>query len=357
MKVLLALLMASCAATSAPSLEHIVPEWTALHTGSSASLRGISVGKDGTIWAGGSDGTILRSTNQGQAWEAVGPDDPDADYRDVEGLDRDRAFAIRITEPAQIIGTQDGGDSWQVLYESDREESFFDSIALFEGGGGVVFGDPQDGVFEVLRSDDGVVWNAVPADQLPQPKVGEAAFAASGTCVAALGDRVWIGTGGQAARVIRSSNRGKTWKTVNTAIRQNTGTAGIYSVAFRDNKHGIVIGGDYTQPRLGGMNAAITEDGGKTWLPPEVFPQGYRSSVAPVPGLPRCWVAVGREGCDYSIDDGRQWLPTGTGLDDSRTEVTGYFALAFGSNGIGYAVGPEGRAARVELKERLPGAR
>lgn len=42
-------------------------------------------------------------------------------------------------------------------------------------------------------------------------------------------------------------------------------TAGIFSVAFSDLKHGVVVGGDYTKPHEAALNAAFTADGGATW--------------------------------------------------------------------------------------------
>lgn len=325
--------------------------WRPLETGSEASLRGISVGADGSVWASGSEGTILRSLDQGENWQALGPDDPAGDYRDVEAIDAESALAIRITEPAQIVVTRDGGASWQILYESPRATSFFDSIELLDGGGFVVFGDPQEGVFEVLRSTDMIHVQAVSKSDLPEPKDGEAAFAASGTCVAAVGDRVWIGTGGQAARVLRSEDQGQTWDPVEAPLRQDTATAGIYSVAFKDRDQGVIVGGDYTQPKLGGKNAAVSVDGGKSWVPSESPPRGYRSGVAAIPGPGDLWVAVGRAGCDFSQDGGRTWFPTGPWNPRSEWEVPGYYAVAFGEGGIGYAVGSMGRVARIQAEE------
>ncbi|MFT7679402.1 MAG: photosystem II stability/assembly factor-like uncharacterized protein, partial [Planctomycetota bacterium] len=112
--LLLVLLLASCAVR-----QPLVPRWTPLNTGSEASLRGVTVAADGSVWISGSGGSVLRSEDQGATWLAVGPSDTEGDYRDVEALDAQRAYAIRITEPAQVIATEDGGATWQVRYEAD----------------------------------------------------------------------------------------------------------------------------------------------------------------------------------------------------------------------------------------------
>lgn len=344
---LLLFTLAVCTACASTGSRDFTLRWTPLETGSDASLRGISVAADGTVWASGSGGTVLRSTDRGATWESVGPGQggDGGDYRDVEAIDAQRSMAIRITEPARILATDDGGRSWRVRHESSNPASFFDSIALLPGGGALVFGDPQGGVFELLRSDDGTAFEAVEAGDLPAPLVNgestEGAFAASGTCIVTAGDLAWVGTGVGAARVLRSEDGGRTWSAHETPMRTATGTSGIYSVAFRDGLHGMLVGGDYTEPELGGDNAAWSGDGGRTWNPAEVFPGGYRSGVAPVSGEPEAWLAVGRAGCSWSRDGGRTWEDAGDG--------TGYYAVAFGPGGIGYAVGADGRAARIEV--------
>ena len=77
----------------------------------------------------------------------------------------------------------------------------------------------------------------------------EAAFAASGTCVVSHGaQHAWIGTGGKSTRVLRSVDGGASWTASAAPMLSGKNTTGIYSVAFRDAQHGVVVGGDYTTP-------------------------------------------------------------------------------------------------------------
>lgn len=315
--------------------------WERLATGSSASLRGLSAPGGGIVWASGSSGTVLRSLDHGATWTPCGlPGDEAADLRDIEAVDADTAYAITITAPARVVKTSDAGRTWRVLFESDDKRSFYDSIALLDDGGGIVFGDPRDGVFEVLRSSDRENWQRVPATALPIAREGEAAFAASGTCVVAHGKHhAWIGTGGMSARVLRTSDGGRTWSAAETPMIQGEATTGIYSVAFLDDQRGIVVGGDYTTPDDATSNAAVSVDGGASWTAVTTGLSGYRSAVAFVPGRADVLVAVGRAGCDWSSDGGRSWRPFAEG--------EGYYALAFAPDGEGYAVGAGGRAARL----------
>lgn len=344
------LLLSSCTITVNRNEHHGSPRWVALSTGTAAGLRGVSAVSADVLWVSGSSGTVLRSLDGGRSWQNRDFSDQDSDLRDIEAVDADTAYAITITTPARIVRTIDGGRTWSVLHESGDQRSFYDSLALLREPsaarspvGALAFGDPLDGSFEVLRCPDGQHWEQVGAANLPPALAGEAAFAASGTCIVAHSDRhAWIGTGGQHARVLRSTDGGRSWLAAPTPLRQGAPTSGIYSIAFRDEQVGVIVGGDYTQPELAGENAALTTDGGVTWKLAQRGPSGYRSAVAYVPGHDQLLVAVGRAGCDWSSDGGRTWEPFGP-----QGEGAGYYALSFAPDGTGYAVGADGRVARL----------
>ena len=91
---------------------------------------------------------------------------------------------------------------------------------------------------------------------------------------------IWFATGGRAARVFHSPDRGQTWQAFDTPILHGPDSAGIFSIAFRDPLHGVIAGGDYKHPNDDGPNLAFTEDGGKTWTLSPLHPQAYFSAVA-----------------------------------------------------------------------------
>ncbi len=332
------LFLAGCAS----SAQFTSARWIPLETGSDASLRGVCAVGRGVVWASGSNGTVLRSTDGGLSWDTfevpAAPGDGPNDLRDIEALDDQRAWVISITEPARILRTEDGGATWTVVH-TGHAASFYDSIALFDDGDAVVYGDPVDGVFDVVRSEDGVAWNPVPSDALPMPAEGEAGFAASGTCVVTYGDRhAWIGTGGTSARVLRSRDSGRTWSAAETPMRQGAETTGIYSVAFRSADDGVIVGGQYDEPELAGANAAWSDDGGASWQAARRPPSGYRSGVVWLPACGPRALAVGRAGCSLTQDGGRTWF------DVPGDE--GFYAVSAARNGDVFAVGADGRAAR-----------
>jgi len=91
----------------------------------------------------------------------------------------------------------------------------------------------------------------------------------------------WIGAGsGRKARVLLTTDRGRTWKVADTPLKAGP-SAGIFSVAFRDARHGVVAGGDYTKEKER-RQSRRDKRRRVTWTLVKGL-SGYRSVVAYVP--------------------------------------------------------------------------
>ncbi len=321
------------------------PVWTPQQSGVTARLRGVTAVNDRVAWASGSGGTILRTRDGGSSWQQLSiPGSEKLDFRDVDAVGEDVAFALSIGpgESSRIYKTADGGQNWALQFTNTDQKAFFDAMAFWDAERGIAFSDSVDGQLVILRTDNGGrTWTRVANAGLPSALENEGAFAASGTNVAVYGrDHVWVGTGAAAvARVLRSIDGGVTWSAAATPLAAGP-SSGIFSIAFRDALHGIVVGGDYRKEGEAVDNAAITEDGGRTWSAVRGL-SGFRSVVAYVPGtnLPEL-VAVGPQGADYSRDDGRSWT--------ALTGATGLHTFAFARTGrVGWGAGENGRIARL----------
>jgi photosystem II stability/assembly factor-like uncharacterized protein len=204
----------------------------------------------------------------------------------------------------------------------------------------VAVSDSVDGQFVILMtSDGGASWVSVPASALPPALPNEGFFAASGTNVTvAAPNHIWVGTGAASeTRVLRSSDGGRTWALAKTPLSAGP-SAGIFSIAFADAKHGIVVGGDYKAESVAGDNAALTSDGGATWTLVRGL-SGFRSVVAYRPGDASTIVAVGPSGTDMSFDRGKTWTPVAG---------PGFHAFSFArGGGVGFGVGEKGSAGRL----------
>jgi len=312
-----------------------VPVWTNQPSGVTSRLRGVSAVTDRVAWASGSGGTVLRTGDGGTTWNRLTiPGAEQLDFRDIDAVSEDVAFVLSIGsgESSRIYKTIDAGRTWTLQFTNTDPKAFFDAMAFWDPNRGIAFSDSVDGQLVILRTTDGgKAWTRVPAAGLPPALDNEGAFAASGTNVAVMGrDRVWIGT--STSRVLRSSDGGLTWAAASTPLATGT-SAGIFSIAFRDTEHGIVVGGDYRKESEAIDNAAITNDGGRTWTALKGL-SGFRSVVTYLPGSSTV-IAVGPQGADLSFDDGKTWAPlTGApGLHTFSAARRGRAAWGAGENG------------------------
>lgn len=318
-------------------------QWQPQTSGTTDRLRGVSAVSAQVAWASGANGTLLRTVDGGAVWTTLIPPAgaEKLDFRDIDAFSNRVAYALSIGsgETSRIYKTRDGGATWVLQFANQDPKVFLDAMAFRDADHGFAFSDSVDGQFVILATaNGGTSWERIPADRLPPALPGEGAFAASGTNVAVLGANVWIGT--TKSRVLRSTDGGRTWAVSQTPIAIGD-AAGIFSIAFKDADHGIVVGGDYTKESQAGDNAAFTSDGGVTWALAKGI-SGFRSVAAWLPGT-RSVLAVGPAGADWSIDDGRSWAPvplTGT--------PAGFDTLSFASGtSHGWAGGAGGRISRV----------
>jgi len=263
---------------------------------------------------------VLRTSDGGASWQKLSVTSEQLDFRDIDAVDEQTAYLLSIGEGAasRIYKTNDAGRTWTLQFKNEEPKAFFDAMSFWDANRGIVVGDSIDGKFCILTTDNGgKTWTRVALRDLPPALENEGAFAASGTNIAVFRNGLaWIGMGAAAkARVLRTSDFGKTWNVAETPLSSGK-SAGIFSIAFRDAKHGVIVGGDYTKENEASDNLAITNDGGLTWQLMKGL-SGFRSVVAYVPGATTAsLVAIGPSGSDYSNDDGRTWTPiAGAGFD------------------------------------------
>lgn len=329
----------------AASLVAAVQSWSVQISGVTVTFRGVSAVDAQTAWVSGSRGTVLRTGDGGVTWANVSPSGAETlDIRDVDAIDAQTAYALSIGngDQSRIFKTTDAGKSWATQFVSPDADAFFDAMAFWNADRGLAFSDSAGGRHRILTTDDGgKTWVRLALDQVPAALENEGAFAASGTNVAVWGTQhAWIGTGAAAtARVLRTNDGGRTWAVSNTPLAAGP-TSGIYSIAFRDALHGIVVGGDYSKEDDAINNVAVTSDGGVTWTL-VLGLGGFRSVVTPLPGgTGRRWLALGPSGADRTEDDGRTWTPV-------EVPVRGLHTFSLARAGvIGWAAGGRGQIAK-----------
>lgn len=273
-----------------------------LTSGTNTSIRGLSVVDDRIIWVSGSNGTIGCSVDSGNnfQWMTV-KDFEKSDFRDIEAFNETSAIIMSVAEPAYILRTADAGATWKVVYENTTKGMFLDAMEFWNEQSGIVIGDPIDGRFFIARTfDGGMSWRNIPPQNYPVADSGEACFASSGTNVRKLnnGEAVFVSGGLHSNLFIRD-------KKIAMPILQGKETTGANSIAVKNSKTMIVVGGDFNTKDSITKNCFITKNSGKTWTEPATAPHGYRSCVEYLDK--NKWISCGLNGIDFSSDEGNNW--------------------------------------------------
>lgn len=283
-------------------------QWKKQSVNSDASFRSIHAISDKIVWAGGSKGTILKTTDGGENWQTIIVKGAESlDFRDIHAFDVNTAIAMSAGEAdkgaAKIYLSEDGGLNWKIVFEANEKGIFFDSFDFWNQNEGILIGDAIDEKPYLLKTKDGgKSWNRIAKEKLPNIESGEASFAASGTCIVTKGKSAWFCTQN---RVFFTKDKGESWGVTQTAFTKGQ-TAGIFGLHFTNPKQGFAVGGDFKDDMRSSQNIAMTTDGGKSWqmLTP-TQPDGLKEASWLLPN--KTLITVGTSGTGISKDLGKTW--------------------------------------------------
>jgi photosystem II stability/assembly factor-like uncharacterized protein len=319
-------------------------QWRPLTTGTDASLRGLSVVNARTVWASGTGGRVVHTTDGGATWRV--DTIPNASALDVRAIHARNARVAHVAATAgRIFRTIDGGRTWRQTWQAPDTSVFLDAIEFWDDRHGVALGDPVGGRFLILLTrDGGDTWRVASLEHRPPTVEGEAAFAASGSSLLLdTAGGVWIGSGGRAARLFYSPDRSTTWIAIDTPFRQGGPSQGIFALAMLDGQI-YAVGGDFQEPdSASGNEGVFSGNPARVWrAPAQVPPRGYRSGIAAArSGNNVVLIAVGPNGSDLSSDQGRSWAPF---------DAVGFHAVRASRDGVFYASGSGGRVAVYDAR-------
>jgi photosystem II stability/assembly factor-like uncharacterized protein len=319
-----------------------------------ASLRGIHALGNGVAWASGTEGTILRTIDDGATWQRC-TTPPEADHLDFRGIQAfDQTTAIVMSsgkgDLSRLYKTTDACKSWKLVFTNPDKDGFWDAIQFEPGSGddkgriGHLIGDPVNGRFvELMTYKGGEEWFSTggPGAEPAPAKAGETIFAASNSAMILIRNSPLFVTGGMTSRSRTLELHVKHdptifWDFIGGSIPLSNGaSAGAFSVAAnlgpdsvadadtakfieRPTHAGdklVAVGGDYQKPDEMRGTAAFTNDGGDHWIAAQTPPRGYRSAVA-YDTKTKTWITVGPNGTDISRDDGKNWTALKPGPRD-----------------------------------------
>jgi photosystem II stability/assembly factor-like uncharacterized protein len=332
-------------------------QWTVQQSHTSASLRGIHNVGSGVVWASGSQGTVLHTINDGQAWQtcAIPPGAENLDFRGIQAFDADTAIVMSsgVGGLSRLYKTMDACRTWRLVFTNPDPSGFWDAMQFSNPAFGALIGDQVHGHFPVFFSTDaGDTWRRFDPKALSALDEAQSFFAASNTAllVDARNAKLYMVTGGGTTSLI-TVNLHRTGVAIckdclrasYTHLDMATGeTAGGFSLAARASGSNLVmvaVGGDYKAPEQTTGTAAFWIDDdrhNRQWHASDTPPSGYRSAVAYyAPG--KLWITVGPGGTDISTDDGRNWRGLRPGTEDTPDANKNWNALSLpfvaGSNG------------------------
>lgn len=292
------------------------------------SVRAIEMVNDETLWFATGKGKYGYTEDGGKSWQldSIQTEGKNLEFRAID-IVGESVFLLSSGSPANLFKSTDKGKNWELVYQEDFPDTYYNSLKFWDEKEGIAVGDPVGPCLSVIITrNGGNSWEKLPCEILPETQKGEAGFAASNTNIAAYGDHVWLATGGAKARIMYSKDRGRNWKIAETPIAQGGKMTGIFSVDFVNEKEGIIFGGDWENQGIKNKCKAMTSDGGKTWnLIGDGEGPSFRSCVQYVPNKAGKEIfAVGSPGISFSKDAGLSW---------NKLSSDGYYTIRIGNSG------------------------
>jgi photosystem II stability/assembly factor-like uncharacterized protein len=304
--------------------------------------------KDSTYRYAGSKGRYGAYTAADNSLKkgVIFTDSLELEFRSIAVTD-DFTYVLNAGTPAYIYKINHSNEEVLKVYVEQGKDVFYDSLKFWNNDEGIAMGDSNaqgdKKCISILKTyDGGDTWKKISCENVPTYIEGEAGFAASNSNIAIIENNVWIATGGKAARVLYSADRGEHWVAYKTPIIAGSQMTGIFAMDFYDKNTGVIIGGNWEDKENNSSNKSITQDGGVTWtlLDPDNG-AGYCSDVLFIPGTNgQELLAVGTPGVWWSGDQGGSWKL----LSDQ-----GFYTAAMKDQHSGMLMG-YGKVARFKLK-------
>jgi hypothetical protein len=272
--------------------------------GPPVSLRGLSAPDDKVIWVCGSEGTVGLSTDGGINWKWMSvPHYEKSDFRDVAAFSDREALIMGITQPAVILKTKDGGETWQTVFRDSNQSVFLDGMD-FSGSNGILVGDPVNSkIFLAQTKNRGDNWEVLSGKNQTVTEQGEAFFAASGSGIKwRPGNHYAFVSGGKRSNLYLDGSGIHELQL--SAGEESTGANSI-AVDPSDPNLAFITGGDFSADSIINGNAVAVRFHPFHQVRPDSPPHGYRSCVEYITG--QTLICCGTSGVDISTDGGMNW--------------------------------------------------
>ena len=205
---------------TAQSIAKINPQF--VEYPSNSSIRALEVINEKKVWFAGSKGIFGFTKDGGDHWkiDSIQIGNKPLEFRAIAVTNK-AVFLLNVASPAYLLKSEDNGQNWDIVYQEDHPDVFYNSMKFWDNKSGIAVGDPIDGCLSIIVTHDGgKSWKKLDCSALPSTADGEAGFAASNTNIVLKGDHAWLATGGKKARIFHSLDKGNSWKVFDTPMQQ-----------------------------------------------------------------------------------------------------------------------------------------
>jgi photosystem II stability/assembly factor-like uncharacterized protein len=216
---------------------------------------------------------VLLTTNGGQTWRVMNVNAAiGREAFDIQAFDSTTAWITTSntinSEANGLFKTTDGGQTWTQKLANSAGNLW---LRFLDKNNGVCLGFRSHSF--AYTSDGGENWTIDSTSFAFMGTEVPSAFYSGTNSLIAKGDTLWFGT--TAARIFRSTNKGRNWTPYATGIPPRWVIA---SVAFSDARNGMLVAIDSTTYKYAGL--AKTGDGGITWqiVPMTALPTAFRTT-------------------------------------------------------------------------------
>jgi len=315
------------------------------------SIRAMSVPSEKVIWASASKGMVAKSTNEGVSFEWMQVKGYEKrDFRAMHAWNDQEAIIVAVASPAIILKTNDGGTSWNKVYENKDTSMFLDALHFSDENNGTVIGDPIEGhLFILTTNNKGATWVQKPNTFFQSTlNNGEAFFASSNSNLIQIGNILLFVTGGLSSRLWINGMAEA------MPIMQGTSSTGANSIAVSPNgRRVVVVGGDFANDSIAiqnivGYQLSETPKSSVKDLSATQFifkkidianPKGYKSCVEFLDN--NRLITCGTSGVDISRNNGASW--------ETISKESFHIVKKHPTKSGAYLAGSGGRISFVEL--------
>ena len=258
-------------------------QWHKIPLNTTASFRAIKSFQN-EIWISGTNGTYIHSKDEGNTWKVKQvPGAENLDFRDLVILNNKEIILMSAgpseKEAAKLYKTKDGGQSWELILHIKEPTYFFDAITWdHKKRIGFLLSDPIDQKFVLFKIlNQGTKIEPINLINFPPLLAREAAFAASGSSILWINNKLHIiSGGGNKARIFQSMDTDLTsFKIRHNEIQADT-SSGFFTLAAKNKTHFWVAGGNYLTPNTSEIPILESTNAGESWTPIETqLPKNY----------------------------------------------------------------------------------